>query len=111
MKARAGALSLMALLAVAACSGAPLSRPAQAPAVRLASPEPPPAVRVTLQKSALSEDEQIAHVLNRLGYGPRPGDMERVRQMGLARWIERQLEPGRIPDERAQAAPRSSRER
>jgi hypothetical protein len=29
----------------------------------------------------------------------RPGDVERVRAMGLAAWIERQLEPERIPDE------------
>src|SRR5260370_30113850 len=38
----------------------------------------------------LSADEAILHALNRLAYGPRPGDVERVRQMGLARWIEQQ---------------------
>jgi uncharacterized protein (DUF1800 family) len=65
---------------------------------------PPPAVRVTLSESPLSEDQQITHTLNRLGYGPRPGDVERVRQMGLAQWIERQLEPGRISDARVEAA-------
>jgi len=93
-----------AVLAGAACSNAPLSKEDPAPAVRAAAPEPPPAVRVTLPKSPLSEDQQITHALNRLGYGPRPGDVERVRQMGLGRWIERQLEPGRIPDDRAEAA-------
>ena len=36
----------------------------------------------------LSADEAILHALNRLAYGPRPGDVERVRQMGLAKWIE-----------------------
>jgi uncharacterized protein (DUF1800 family) len=104
MRARAGVLSLIALLVGAACSSAPPPRQAQAPAVRLPAPEPPPAVNVTLPKSALSEDERITHALNRLGYGPRPGDVERVRQMGLARWIERQLEPGRIADERVDVA-------
>jgi uncharacterized protein (DUF1800 family) len=104
MRARAGVLSLIALFLGAACSSAPLPRQAQAPAVRLPAPGPPPAVTVTLPKSALSEDERITHALNRLGYGPRPGDVERVRQMGLARWIERQLEPGRIPDERVESA-------
>jgi uncharacterized protein (DUF1800 family) len=46
----------------------------------------------------LSSDEAILHALNRLGYGPRPGDVERVRQMGLAKWIEQQLNPNSIDD-------------
>ena len=110
MRARVRSLTLIAVavLAVAACSNAPLSRKASAPAVSPAvaqvAAEPPPAVRVTLPKSALSEEQQITHALNRLGYGPRPGDVERVRQMGLARWMERQLEPGRIADDRLEAA-------
>jgi uncharacterized protein (DUF1800 family) len=57
-----------------------------------------------LPATSLSEEQRIVHALNRLGYGPRPGDVERVRQLGLAKWMERQLEPSRIPDERAQAA-------
>lgn len=106
MRARAAGLALItvAVLAGAACSNAPVSKQGPAPGVRAAAPEPPPAVRVTLPKSALSQDQQITHALNRLGYGPRPGDVERVRQMGLARWIERQLEPGRIADDRVEAA-------
>src|SRR5437899_4037155 len=46
----------------------------------------------------LSSDEAILHALNRLAYGPRPGDVEGVRQMGLARWIEQQLNPNSIDD-------------
>ena len=46
----------------------------------------------------LSEDEAILHALNRLGFGPRPGDMERVRQIGLGKWIEQQLNPDSIND-------------
>jgi uncharacterized protein (DUF1800 family) len=46
----------------------------------------------------LTEDEAILHALNRLAYGPRPGDIERVRQMGLAKWIDRQLDPKSIDD-------------
>ena len=46
----------------------------------------------------LSPDEAILHALNRLAYGPRPGDVERVRQMGLAKWIEQQLNPNSIDD-------------
>ncbi len=46
----------------------------------------------------LSADEAIFHALNRLAYGPRPGDVERVRQMGLAKWIDQQLNPNSIDD-------------
>jgi len=51
----------------------------------------------------LSADEAILHALNRLAYGPRPGDVERVRQMGLAKWIEQQLNPNAIDDRAAEA--------
>ncbi len=51
----------------------------------------------------LSEDQAILHALNRLGFGQRPGDMERVRQMGLEKWIEQQLNPNSINDSAAQA--------
>ncbi len=43
-------------------------------------------------------DAAIVHVLDRLGYGPRPHDVARVRAMGLRPWIEQQLHPDRIPD-------------
>ncbi|HKV62478.1 MAG TPA: DUF1800 domain-containing protein [Candidatus Acidoferrum sp.] len=46
----------------------------------------------------LSADEAILHALNRLAYGPRPGDLERVRQMGLAKWIDQQLNSNSIDD-------------
>src|ERR1700716_1304794 len=51
----------------------------------------------------LSADEAILHTLNRLAYGPRPGDVERVRQMGLAKWIEQQLNPNSIDDRGVEA--------
>src|SRR5712664_4833099 len=53
--------------------------------------------------SELSPDEAILHALNRLAYGPRPRDVERVRQMGLAKWIEEQLNPASIGDQALQA--------
>jgi uncharacterized protein (DUF1800 family) len=42
---------------------------------------------------ALDDDERILHALNRFSFGPRPGDLERVRAMGLDRWFESQLHP------------------
>jgi uncharacterized protein (DUF1800 family) len=46
----------------------------------------------------LTEDEAILHALNRLAYGPRPGDVERIRQMGLEKWIDQQLRPESMDD-------------
>ena len=42
--------------------------------------------------------QQTIHVLNRLTFGPRPGDLERVSAMGVDAFIERQLHPERISD-------------
>jgi uncharacterized protein (DUF1800 family) len=46
----------------------------------------------------LTEDEAIMHAMNRLAYGPRPGDVERIRQTGLEKWIDQQLRPETIDD-------------
>ncbi len=40
----------------------------------------------------------ILHVLNRTGFGPRPGDVEKVQALGLQRYIDQQLHPERIAD-------------
>jgi uncharacterized protein (DUF1800 family) len=55
------------------------------------------------QQQRLSEDQRILHVLNRLGFGARPGDVERVRAMGLENYIRQQLEPSKIEDAVAEA--------
>src|SRR6185436_13966485 len=47
---------------------------------------------------AKPDDKTILHVLNRIGYGARPGDVDRVRQIGLAAYIDQQLHPERIAD-------------
>lgn len=46
----------------------------------------------------LSPSQQVNHVLNRLAFGPRPGDPEHVTALGIARWIDQQLSPSRLPD-------------
>ncbi len=51
----------------------------------------------------LSPEEAIRHALNRLAYGPRPGDAERIKQMGLAKWIDQQLNPNSIDDKAVEA--------
>ena len=52
---------------------------------------------------ALTPREQTLHVLNRLGFGPRPSDVERVARMGVPAYIELQLHPERIADGRVEA--------
>ncbi len=47
-------------------------------------------------------DQQVHHVLNRLAFGARPGDVDAVRAMGVDAWIDRQLSPDRIPDTAAE---------
>ena len=51
----------------------------------------------------LSVDEAVLHALNRLAYGPRPGDVDRIKKMGLAKWIEQQLNPNSIDDKAMEA--------
>jgi len=53
--------------------------------------------------SKLSEDQRILHVLNRLGFGARPGDAQRVKAMGVDRYIELQLNPDKIDDAASEA--------
>ncbi len=44
----------------------------------------------------LNKDQEVLHTLNRLTFGPRPGDVEVVRKMGVKKWIDQQLHPERI---------------
>src|SRR5213594_1762648 len=46
----------------------------------------------------LSADKQIVHVLNRLTFGPRQGDAEQVRRLGVQKWIDLQLHPDRVQE-------------
>jgi uncharacterized protein (DUF1800 family) len=48
--------------------------------------------------TTLLPEQQAQHVLNRLAFGPRPGDIAKVRAMGVDKWIEQQLQPEKIDD-------------
>ncbi|MBY0551093.1 MAG: DUF1800 domain-containing protein [Candidatus Obscuribacterales bacterium] len=50
-----------------------------------------------IEHSIESSDAQSLHVLNRLTFGPRPGDLERVKGMGVTCYIEEQLNPSSLP--------------
>src|SRR5690349_18064302 len=59
----------------------------------------PRTTSVSLPKHVGGSDPQVVvHVLNRLGFGPRPGDVQRIEAMGVRAYIEQQLHPGMIPN-------------
>jgi uncharacterized protein (DUF1800 family) len=59
----------------------------------------PLAVALAGAAPAVPNDEAaVTHALNRLAFGPRPGDVAQIRAMGLSRWIDRQLEPASLDD-------------
>lgn len=55
--------------------------------------------RATASTPQLTEEQKFLHLLNRAGFGPRPGDIERVRRMGMEQYIEEQLHPEDLSDD------------
>ncbi|MBS1996822.1 MAG: DUF1800 domain-containing protein [Cyanobacteria bacterium SZAS LIN-2] len=47
---------------------------------------------------SMNSDQQIVHLLNRITFGARPGDVERVKQQGIRNYIAAQLNPESIPE-------------
>lgn len=74
-------------LASAALAGTPTS-------LGPPTPETPPDPHGGLfpwETVGLDERQAAVHLLNRLTFGPRPGDVDAVVEMGLTNWVERQL--------------------
>jgi uncharacterized protein (DUF1800 family) len=46
----------------------------------------------------LTEEQRALHALNRLTFGPRPGDLQKVMDTDVDDWIEQQLHPEEISD-------------
>ena len=70
-------------------------------AVKLATVErlmPAPAPATKGRAIRLSEDQRILHLLNRISFGPRPGDIARVKELGIDRFIEEQLYAETVDD-------------
>lgn len=67
--------------------------PVNAPAARQKAP-----AQAARFSAKLSDDQKILQALNRLTFGPRPGDADRVKSMGLKKWIDQQLHPERIAE-------------
>lgn len=57
----------------------------------------------------MTERERAIHVLDRLAYGPRPGEVDKVLAEGVDAWVARQLRPEAIGDSAIEARLRSYR--
>src|SRR5271166_5611480 len=57
---------------------------------------PDAALQAKLFQKKLNNDQQALQALDRLTFGPRPGDVELVKKMGVKKWVELQLHPDRI---------------
>ena len=91
MTVRSGLVVLIALFGVACAPG-------RAGDVRA----PEPTIAVAIEAREQTADQQVRHVLNRLAFGARPGDVDRVRAIGVDQWIALQLQPSRIRDTAAE---------
>ncbi len=80
------------LLALALCASASLI------AVEKAKSKNPAAAA-----GRMEEEKRVLHALNRLTFGPRPGDVEKVRALGVDKWIEQQLNPPQGEDSALEA--------
>jgi uncharacterized protein (DUF1800 family) len=65
--------------------------------------EEPMVITAPVPVARLTEQQKVLHALNRLTFGPRPGDVQAVEKMGLQKWFEQQLNPRTIDDARLNA--------
>lgn len=65
------------------------------------------APRETNQGAPLTDEEIARHVLNRMAFGPRPGQVEEVVRMGWKEWAKQQLKPRSIKDDEVESMARS----
>jgi len=93
-----GAVLGLGLLGCTAVKGGEGMAAAPAPAAASARPSTLAQPVATTPLPTVGGDRRIMHALSRLTYGARPGDVERVRAMGLSVWIDRQLRPATIDD-------------
>ena len=64
----------------------------------LLAEDPAGAATTAARKAPLTQDQRVLHALNRLTFGPRPGDEAAVSKMGLEVWFQKQLHPETIDD-------------
>jgi uncharacterized protein (DUF1800 family) len=89
-------LAAFALSATMAVGPAAISATGSDP--KSATGSDPKSATGSVPKSVPDSDPVVVHVLNRIAFGARPGDVERVQKLGLERYIDEQLHPERIAD-------------
>ncbi len=92
MKTLQGPLAIV--LCYCICFPAPMGL-AQQPTEKASARE---SQRPEYTSGELRGDERILHALNRFTFGPKAGDLEAVKQMGLEKWFDQQLRPGSIDE-------------
>jgi uncharacterized protein (DUF1800 family) len=87
-------LTKLVAITAAVLAATPSGASAQSPGAKI------PAKGLVARPDAreLPADQQIIQALNRLSFGPRPGDALKVRAIGLDNWIDQQLRPEKIDD-------------
>jgi uncharacterized protein (DUF1800 family) len=88
--------SALALLLCATIAAPPVSYPQSPSPASGPTNDTVPAKsqhRPAYQAGQLKGDDRILQALNRFTFGPRPGDLDAVRTVGLDAWFEQQLHP------------------
>jgi uncharacterized protein (DUF1800 family) len=98
MLARGCALALSVLLAISApaqqMAGQSSTRSAQSIKTK---------TRARAEQPAFTDLQKAAHLVDRITFGARPGDLERVKQMGWQHYLDEQLHPEKISDQAAES--------
>jgi uncharacterized protein (DUF1800 family) len=87
-----GSIAVLLCLALAMPSASAFAQAAPPPAQSAVRSH----ARQPYQAGQLRGNERILHALNRFTFGPRPGDLEAVKAMGLEKWFVQQLHPATI---------------
>ena len=87
-------ITKLGAISAALLSVAPIGASAQKAAAKVSH-----AVAARSDVRELPADQQIIQAINRLTFGARPGDAQKVRAIGLDNWIDQQLHPDKINDD------------
>ncbi len=90
-------LALAYVLAVGPVPGLTQEMTPQSPVSAKAKSQKAKPAKKTAIKS-LTADQKALHMLARITFGPRPGDIERLLQVGAEKYLDEQLHPERITD-------------
>ncbi len=88
----------LAVCLLAAMSGALVVLPISLPAAAPLKTAPRPPQSQDLWRQPLSKNQQILQLLNRITFGPEPGEVARVRRIGIKKFLDEQLHPERLDD-------------